>query len=53
MNLQCKQIQELMHFELELGHNAAEATKNICCANGEGAVDQCSNQMVLEILLEL
>ena len=31
--------QELMVYKFELGHNAAEATKNICCVNDEGAVD--------------
>ena len=32
-------IQELMLYMFELGYNAAEATKNICCAKGEGTVD--------------
>ena len=32
-------IEELMLYESELGNNAAEATKTICCAKGEGAVD--------------
>ena len=26
-------------YEFELGHNATEANKNICCTKGEGAVD--------------
>ena len=28
-----------MLYESKLGHNIVEATKNICCAKGEGAVD--------------
>ena len=28
-----------MIFKLELGHNAVEAAKNICCVKGEGTVD--------------
>ena len=28
-----------MLYEFKLGHNAAEATKNICCVKGEGTVD--------------
>ena len=28
-----------MLCKFELGHNAAETTKNICCAKGEGTVD--------------
>ena len=28
-----------MLYEFEMDHNAAEATKNICCGKGEGAVD--------------
>ena len=39
MNVQCNLIQELMLYEIEMGHNDAEVTKNICCAKGEGAVD--------------
>ena len=27
-----------MPYNFELGHNAAEATKNICCAKGRSAV---------------
>ena len=33
-------IKEFMLYELELGHNAAEATKNICCVKDEDAADQ-------------
>ena len=32
-------IQELMLYELELGHHEMEVIKNICCAKGKGAVD--------------
>ena len=32
-------IQKIMSYEFELGNNAAEATKNICCAKGEKTVD--------------
>ena len=28
------------HYTIELDHNAVEATKNICRAKGEGAVDR-------------
>ena len=28
-----------MLYDFRLGHNAMEATKNICCVKGEGAVD--------------
>ena len=30
---------ETYSFEFELGHNAVEATKNICCVEDEGAID--------------
>ena len=33
-------IRELMVYEFELGHNAAETTKDICCTKGEGTLDQ-------------
>ena len=36
MNVQRNLIQELMFYELELRHNLAEATRNICCTKGEG-----------------
>ena len=39
MNVQFSLIQELMVYELKLDHNAAETTKTICYAKGEGAVD--------------
>ena len=35
----------LMLNEFKLDHNAKEATKNIYCANGEGAVDFSSDQI--------
>ena len=28
-----------MLYEFKLGHNASEATKNIYCIQGEGAID--------------
>ena len=37
-----------MLYEFKLGINAAEATKTICCAECDGAVDY-SNQVVQEI----
>ena len=40
MNAQCSLVWELMFYEFELGHNTVEAPRNICCAKGEGAVDQ-------------
>ena len=50
MNVQRSQIWELLRYEFKLGHNPSEATKNICFAKGEGAVDhQFSNQMVEDI----
>ena len=33
-----------MLYDFELGHNAVEATKNICCVKGEGALD-CSTEI--------
>ena len=38
-----------------MGHNAMEATKNICCMKDEGTIDHSAvnNQMVQEILLKL
>ena len=35
LNVQLSLIQEFMLYEFKLGHNAAEATKNICCMKGE------------------
>ena len=40
INVQCSLILELMFYKFELGHNATEATKNICHVKGEGTVDQ-------------
>ena len=37
--MQCSLIQELMLYMFERGHSTTEATKNICCAKGEGAVN--------------
>ena len=34
MNVQC--FQEFMLYKFELGYNAMETTKNICCTKGEG-----------------
>ena len=42
MNVQHSLIQELMLYEFEMDHNAAEVTKNICCAKSEGAIDHDS-----------
>ena len=39
MNVQSSLIQELMLYEFELRNNITEATKNICWAECEGAVD--------------
>ena len=39
MNMQQRLIWEATLYELELGHNFAEAIENICCAKGEDAVD--------------
>ena len=38
MNMQYSLIQELMLYKFKLGHNAMEATKNICCMQDEGSV---------------
>ena len=38
MNMPYSLIWELILYKFELGHNAEEATKNIC-VKGEGAVD--------------
>ena len=40
MNNQNMLIRELLLYEFELGHNAAEATRNICYAKGESHLDQ-------------
>ena len=40
MSVQSYLILELICCEFELGHNAPEATKNICCVKGEGVVDR-------------
>ena len=39
INIQSSLIWEGMFYKFELGQNAAEATKNICHAKGEGKVD--------------
>ncbi|XP_029643946.1 histone-lysine N-methyltransferase SETMAR-like [Octopus sinensis] len=39
MSVQSSLIRELMLDKFELSHNAAEESKNICCAKGEVAVD--------------
>ena len=38
-NMQCSLIQEFMLYIFELGHSTTKATKNICRAKCEGAVD--------------
>ena len=39
MNIQYTLIQELILYKFKIGHNALEATKNICCGKDEGTVD--------------
>ena len=39
INLQRSLIRKPMAYEFELGHNATDETKNICCATDEDAVD--------------
>ena len=39
MYVQRNLIQQVTLYEFKRGHNAADATKNICCAKDEGAVD--------------
>ena len=34
MNMQCSVMWELMYYELEVAHDAMEATKNICFVKG-------------------
>ena len=41
-----------MLYNFKLGHNVAEAIKNISCVKGESA-DDVSKQMILEISLGL
>ena len=41
-----------MHNKFELGHNTVKATKKICYAKGEGAIDH-RKQIVQEISLVL
>ncbi|CAF0817539.1 unnamed protein product [Didymodactylos carnosus] len=38
MSVQNRLIRELLLYELQLDHTAAEAIRNICAAKGEGAV---------------
>ena len=40
MKVKCSLIWELIHYKFELGHNTVEATKNICFARSEVAVNQ-------------
>ena len=35
-----EQIRTLIRYEFQLGHSAAQATRNICSAEGEGTVDE-------------
>ena len=39
VNVQCSIIEELMLYEFEQGYKIVEATKNICYAKDESAVD--------------
>ena len=39
MNIQCILTGELLLYKFKLGYNAAQATKNICCVEGESAVN--------------
>ena len=39
LNIQCCLIKQLRLCKFELGHNATEATKTICCTKGAVAVD--------------
>ena len=39
MNVQGSLIQEIMLYKFELGCNALEATKNLCCVKCESTVD--------------
>ena len=39
MNVQRGLIRERILYKFKRGHNAAEATKKICCAKSKGAVD--------------
>ena len=39
MNVQCSLIRKLLLYKFEPAHKTIEATKNICWAKGEGAVD--------------
>ena len=43
-----------MLYEFKQGHNAAEATKNICWVKGEGAVDDSAvTRWLKKILFQL
>ena len=39
MNMHYSLIQELISYKFEVGHNVVQATKNICDAEDEAAVD--------------
>ena len=39
MHVKPRLIRKPMFYEFDLEHNTSEATKNICRANGEGAID--------------
>ena len=41
MNVQYSIILEPMLYKFKLGHNAVEATKNICCLKDDGSLDHC------------
>ena len=46
-------IQELMRYGFELNRTQAAATKNVCCAKSEIAVEYIMVQMVQQISLEM
>ena len=39
MNMQSNLIWELMRYKFKLGHNAEEATQNICCVKSKGVIN--------------
>ena len=53
MNVQPNLIRELILYVFELDYNATVATKDICCAKSECAVDHTTVTVVEEILFRL
>ena len=52
INVQHCLIWELLIYDLKLGHNVMEITKNISCVKGDGTLDHKTiNQMVKKNLL--